>query len=127
MKKKISLLLTAIGFVAFLSSCTITSGSIVPASHYVYPNSNVTPLGQTSASFSKFSILFPPKFTGEDSEMLFNQALSRYPGADVVLDYKTDTKITMIPIFVTFWKMDIVVTGTAAKMEVGKQDIGKGK
>ena len=127
MKKNIAILLTAVGFLAFLSSCTITSGSIVPTSHYVYPNSNVTPLGQTSASFSKFSILFPPKFTGEDSEALFNQALSRYPGADVVLDYKTDTKITMFPIFITLWKMDITVTGTAAKMEVGKQDIGKGK
>ncbi|MFZ9980860.1 MAG: hypothetical protein ACO3FI_02405 [Cyclobacteriaceae bacterium] len=125
MKKHTVVLFAAlIAFIA--SSCSFSVGSIVPSSHYVYPNSNVTPMGQTTATFSRMSILFPPKFTSQDSESLFSQALSRYPGSDVVIDYKTDTKLTQFPV-VPLWKLEITVTGTAAKMEVGKQDIGKGK
>jgi len=125
MKKHTVVLFALIAVIA--SSCATSVGSVVPSSHYVYPNSNVSPMGQTTATFSKMSILFPPKFTAQDSETLFNQALARYPGSDIVIDYKTDTKLTMFPILLTIWKLDITVTGTAAKMEVGKQDIGKGK
>lgn len=105
-----------------MSSCSIKIGTLVPNSHYVYPNSNVTPLGQTSSQIKKTGFLFPPTFKAKDVDQLYNNALAKYAGADLLIDYNIDTKITSFFIF-HFLKTSIV--GTAAQMEVGKQDIGQ--
>ena len=104
------------------SSCAIKVGSVVPNSHYVYPNSNVTPLGQTTAVIKKTGFIVPPAFKARDVDQLYNSALSKHSGADLVIDYSVDTKVTTFFIF-HFLKTTLV--GTAAKMEVGKQDIGQ--
>jgi hypothetical protein len=107
---------------SLLTSCSITQGSIVPSTHYVYPNSNVTPLGATSAQVKKFGILFPPGFKAKDLDKLYGDALSKHAGADLILDSKVDSKNTFLMIF---HFMTVSISGTAAKMEVGKQDIGQ--
>lgn len=122
--KNISLfrILGYFGVAFLLTSCSITIGTVVPNSHYVYPNSNVTPLGQTSSEIKKTGIIIPPAFKTQDVDKLYNDALAKQSGADVIIDYNVDTKITSIFIF-HFLKTNL--SGTAAKMEVGKQDIGK--
>jgi hypothetical protein len=111
----------ALFLIAALSSCSIKTGLVVTNSHYVYPNSNVTPLGTTSAEVKKFSVVIPPGFKARDVDNLYNQALSKHSGSDLIIDYSVDTKVTTFFIF-HFLKTSLV--GTAAKMEVGKQDIG---
>ncbi|HZY78076.1 MAG TPA: hypothetical protein VFE50_01040 [Cyclobacteriaceae bacterium] len=101
---------------------TTTRGAISPSSHYVFPNSNVTPLGSTTAQIKKFSVLFPPKFKAKDLDELYGQAMSKHQGSDLIIDNKVDTKFTTIFIFQT---MTVTLSGTAAHMEVGKQDIGQ--
>ena len=105
-----------------LSSCAIKVGSVVPNSHYVYPNSNVTPLGHTTAVIKKTGFIVPPSFKAKEVDQLYNSALSKHSVADLVIDYSVDTKVTTFFIF-HFLKTTLV--GTAAKMEVGKQDIGQ--
>ena len=107
-----------------VSSCSLKIGSVVPNSHYVYPNSNVMPLGQTSSEIRKTGFIIPPAFKAQDVDQLYTTALSKHSGADLIIDYSVDTKITSFFIF-HFLKTTLV--GTAAKMEVGKQDIGQEK
>jgi hypothetical protein len=118
------ILLIAMSFVgAFLiSSCSITQGSITPSSHYVYPNSNVTPLGATNARIKKFGFILPPRFRARDLDRLYGDAMAKHAGADLILDNKVDSKNTFLFIF---HFMTVTISGTAAKMEVGKQDIGQ--
>jgi hypothetical protein len=105
-----------------MSSCAIRIGTVVPNSHYVYPNSNVTPLGQTSSEIKKTGFLIPPNFKAQDVDRLYNDALAKHAGADVLLDYSVDTKVTT---YLIVHVLKTTLVGTAAQMEVGKQDIGK--
>lgn len=107
---------------SLLSSCSITQGSVVPTSHYVYPNSNVTPLGRTYSEVKKFGFLFPPRFRARDLDRLYGDAMSRHQGSDILIDSKVDSRNTFVFIF---HFMKVTIEGTAAKMEVGKQDIGQ--
>lgn len=104
------------------TSCSVTQGSLAPTSHYVYPNSNVTPLGSTNAQISKFGIIFPPSFRARDLDRLYGNAMSRHSGANLIINNKVDSKNTFL---VIFHFMKVTLSGTAAKMEVGKQDIGQ--
>jgi hypothetical protein len=107
---------------AVFTSCSVTQGSINPTSHYVYPNSNVTPLGSTTAQINKFGFILPPRFRARDLDKLYNQALSKHQGADIIIDNKVDSKNTFLFIF---HFLNVSMSGTAAKMEIGKQDIGQ--
>lgn len=122
MKNLIKNSFIALFMLSVMSSCSIRVGTVVPNSHYVYPNSNVTPLGQTTSEIKKTGILFPPAFKARDVDELYNTALAKHSGSDVIVDYSVDTKITSVFIF-HFLKTTL--SGTAAQMEVGKQDIGK--
>lgn len=107
-----------------LSGCSIEYGQQVISSHYVYPNSNVTPLGYTSAELSKIGIIFPSQIKKNDYERLFNEALSKHQGADIIIDMGIDVKYTQIPIpILTIWITKFTLQGTAANMEVGEQDL----
>ena len=116
-------IMMAVALAVVVTSCSITQGTVVPNTHYVYPNSNVTPLGSTSSQISKFGFFFPPTFKTKDLDKLYGDALSRHSGADLLLDCKVDSKNTSL---VIFYFMKTTLAGTAAKMEVGKQDIGQG-
>jgi hypothetical protein len=90
-------------------------------SKFVYPNSNVEPLGYVSASESWSAFLFPQRLDASDINGVVNQAL-RQKGGDLLINYKMTVSVTtfpIIPIYVT----DLTVEGTAAKMTIGRQEI----
>jgi hypothetical protein len=120
--KSLLFVLFCIAAACVFTSCSVTQGSINPTSHYVFPNSNVTPLGSTSAHISKFGFILPPRFRARDLDKLYSQALSKHQGADIIIDNKVDSKNTFLFIF---HFLSVSMSGTAAKMEVGKQDIGQ--
>jgi len=104
--------------------CSIKAGGIDTQTHFSYPNSNVTPLGPVSSSFSKTGIIFPPSVTGADVKGLMDKALAQKAGADLVINSKIDTKYTIYPLFFfNIYTVDMTLAGTAANMEVGIQEL----
>ena len=111
-------------FAPILSSCTTTAGSYTDKSHFVYPNSNVEPIGDTKATITKSSFVIPPSLNEKDVENVIDKAISNRSGADVLLDYKTNTSISNYgfgPLM--YYKLEISVQGTAAEMTVGEQEL----
>lgn len=106
--------------ISTLSGCSITTGNYGINSHFAYPNSNIVPLGHVKASTSKIGIVIPPDFDGEDIILLTQEAIRQRSGADLLINYNLDTKITSFP-FIS--KMEITIEGTAAKMEVGSKEL----
>lgn len=115
MKKIIISLLAVIS-----TGCSIGAGSYGINSHFSYPNSNVVPMKQVKATISKLSFIIPPSFDGDEIIKLTQDAVAQQPGADLLLNYSLDTKMTNFIIFTT---MDMTITGTAAKMDVGSQEL----
>jgi len=120
------LFISALVFSVIASGCATTLGTIGTHSEFVYPNSNVTPLGHTSGTWKKTTFLFPPKLTKESVDGVLSNALSKYEGADILLDFDYIIKYITIPIL-PIYTIKLEIEGTAANMEVGKQDIGQGK
>ena len=104
------------------AGCSTRLGQFVPRSQFVYPNSNVTALGPVKHEKSKTSFLISPSWSLADNRKTYNEAVAMVPGANVLIDYKEDTTLTTILFFKT---ITYSLEGIAAKMEVGKQDIGK--
>lgn len=105
-----------------LAGCTTKMGGFYDKSKFAYPNSNITPLGMTSAETTKFSFIIPPSWSKNDIDTLYAKALKKYPDADLLINYKSDTSTTfpLLPIIV--WST-VTIEGTAAKMVVGKKDL----
>lgn len=95
-------------------------GGFNSETHFSFPNSNVTPLGQVKSSLSKWSIGLLPVDSG-DALNLVNEAIAQKSGANLMLNYIIDTRITIFLPFV--YKADMLVEGTAAKMEIGEQEL----
>jgi len=104
----------------FQFGCSTTVGTFQPTTHFAYPNSNVQPLGHISASISEGSFIFPPSLDKEKILKLMNDALAQKPGADMITNYRLDTTYTMYPYYTV---QTVKIEGTAAKMEVGEQDL----
>jgi hypothetical protein len=105
-----------------ISGCSTKMGAIGDKSHFTYPNSNVEPLGNVSVQISKTGIIFPKSFEKEDVREMFSKALSQKAGADLLINYKLDTKFTswvILPVYTT----TMTIEGTAAKMTVGKKEL----
>jgi hypothetical protein len=118
MKKSMISLLLAVSATSI--GCTVNLGGYGTNSHFAYPNSNVTPMGQVKASSSKISFFISPSFADEEIITLTQDAIAQKPGADLLLNFSLDTKLTSF-VFVT--KADITIEGTAAKLEVGTQEL----
>lgn len=101
----------------------VTYGRYVPHSQFVFPNSNVEPLGPTQASMVKWSILIPPRFKLEELRDTYNEALAKYEGANILINYKEDTQIMTIPLYywICIYRAKYKLEGEAARMEVGRQ------
>lgn len=102
------------------TACTMEMGSYGINSHFSYPNSNVTPLKQVKATASRLSIIIPPSLHGTEIIKLTQDAIAQQSGADLLLNYSLDTKMTS---FIFVHKMDTTITGTAAKMKIGTQEL----
>ena len=112
---------TSLGLSLFVfAGCSVTAGRFGDETHFSFPNSNVQPLGHVTSTMSRWSFFVSP-LGKDDALVLLKDALTQKPGADLVLNYTLDTKITLFPIFI--YKADITLDGTAAKMEVGEQKL----
>jgi hypothetical protein len=105
-----------------VASCSSSAGVIVPSAHYVYPNSNVELLGAVSATKSKTGFFATPGITMDELEALYRSALAQKSG-DVLVNGVFETKTTMYPFFLT--KAKFSISGTAAKMSVGRQKLAE--
>ena len=131
MKLLLYIMPAVVACVAMLSGCnrvedkktqvTFMYAAMGPQSHYVFPNSNVKPLGPVKVTHMKFQHDSP---TSEDQLALYNVALTQVQGATLIIDY-----IKVVRYFGSDengksqgCEMDI--EGTAAKMEIGTQKIG---
>lgn len=122
MKRISSYILSLILACAFLTSCSTTRGGFGEQTHFDYPNSNVKPLGHVSATVKKTGFFFPPSWGAEDVKTLIERALSQKPGADILINYKTNTTFTswvILPIY----SSEMVLEGTAVSMTIGRQEL----
>lgn len=125
-QSRYKLLLLTILFGLVLSGCTAgMANRFQPASHFVHPNSNVKILGPVHVSLkSGISIMLPPPVrTAEMDKKLYQMALAQQSGADVIVDFVVTAKITMYPLYITFYKVEYILDGMAAKKIVGKQEL----
>jgi hypothetical protein len=105
-----------------ITSCSMKVGDFQEKTHFAFPNSNVTPLGNVQSSMKKTNFLFPPSLTADDIRKLMDDALTQEAGADLIVNYSIDTEITswlILPIY----SMEITLSGEAASMEVGMQEL----
>ena len=94
-----------------------------PQTHFSYPNSNVKSLGPVKVTMKQPGSFMVPRIqTGADDERLYNQALSKVSGANVVLDYVRTTTLYVWPLPAIYWTEE-VFEGTAARMETGQQGL----
>ena len=122
----------AAGFVALMllmgaMGCSTTSGAYVTHSNFVYPNSNVIPVGPARASVKRHSWVVSPKVDDKLIQEAVQEAL-KGTDADILLNYTIDTKLTYVPIpliwLPLYYHLTLTVDGTAAKVvEIGKQEL----
>lgn len=126
MKTKFNITIILIATFLF-SGCAVSNiGGIYTNKQFVYPNSNITPLGFTKAKKVKvqFLSLNPVSFRKKDYEKVERKALSVYPEADILINGSADwTAYWVLGPYLVIYKYTL--TGEAAKMEVGMQDIGQ--
>jgi hypothetical protein len=103
------------------SGCSVTNGHLVPNSQFAYPNSNVKTLGPVDAEVKKTSWLVQPRLKLEDIRSCYNTALSKAPGANILVNYKEDTTYTQYPFAI--FSVRYQLRGEAAEMTVGKQEL----
>lgn len=116
----ITIIITMFAF----SGCSTKFGDFAEQTHFSFPNSNVKPLGHVEASKIKWGFVIPPSLTADDVREMINEVLAQKAGADLVINYKTDTKFTVIPIPIfSVYKLTMTLSGTAVSMEVGEQEL----
>lgn len=115
--------ITLLAAALVLSSCTAARlCERGPATHFVPPNSNVKTLGPVAVhemSNSKWMDLSIK--TGKDDLAIYNRALARVAGADVIVDWRR--VITVKYCLLPFCWRETEFEGTAAKIVMGKQDL----
>lgn len=114
--------LLALSLGVAVAGCAIGQSSRVNASHFVYPNSNVVPMHKTHGKkTSMCGILFVGwnGFTANKVEQAYARALKG--GGDLVINAVETRTQFLVPML--FQLCSITVVGTAAKMEVGKQEL----
>jgi len=115
-------LVSTIAGLAGAGCSSVKYGGIRPNSQFVYPNSNVTPLGPTQVTKSRTWFFLRPSLSFEQVRGTYNQALAQVPGANLLIDYKEDTTVSSYFFFNT---VSYTLDGTAAKMEVGKKELSQ--
>jgi hypothetical protein len=125
MKRKILCGALSLLVVWFFAGCSfVTEGRFVTHSQFVYPNSNVKTLGPVVARRFKFTPLVPLEITLKDMTNVYNKALSKRAGANLLVNYTEDTTIVMIyAVFAPLYIVIYQLKGEAAKMEVGQQEL----
>jgi hypothetical protein len=118
-----SAILLAVALAALLQACSISQSSRVPNSHFVYPNSNVTPTRKGQGSRTKLcGILFFGwnGFTQDAQEGAYDDAIEE-AGGDLLINSFMTTSMFLVPNLFTLCTTS--VAGTGARMVVGKQEL----
>lgn len=92
----------------------------VPSFHFTYPNANVTPLNKVRGEAKITMIFGTPFVTSALQQQALQNALSKSNGGDILINVDVYQKLTSLIIINT---LTLIVEGTAAKQEIGKQDI----
>ena len=123
--KRLLTIFTVVGSALLLYGCTQTYYmGRAPQVHFTYPNANVTPMNKVRGEYSTTKFLGTPLMTSVMMKGAYDDALRKASGADVLINVDLWMKIT--PFFIAT-SLKYIVEGTAAKQEVGEQDIGGGK
>ena len=114
-------LIAFIAIAALMSSCAkpFYLGR-VPQLQFTYPNANITPMGQVRGEAKKTKFLGIPYVTSALQQAAYQDALAKQPGSDVLIN--ADLYV-LNQNFIIVKTIKYIVDGTAAKQEVGKQDI----
>jgi hypothetical protein len=110
-------------FILSLAGCSFGSASISPMSHFAFPNSNVIPIGEAKGSHTRLCGLLIINWgspDGDDQQIAIEEALEE-TGGDILINVRTDSQLFMIPYL--FALCITSVRGTAAKMEIGRQQL----
>jgi hypothetical protein len=118
MKKILLLLFISILFMS--CSKTYYVGRI-PSFQFTYPNANVTPLNKVRGEAKKTMFLGTPFVTSSLQQQALQNALSKSSDGDILINVDVYQKQTNLMIVNT---IKLIVEGTAAKQEIGKQEIG---
>jgi hypothetical protein len=115
--------------VLVLITVFVSSGCMVgqfyrlgPQSHFAYPNSNVKALGPVKVKTQTKASVMPQLTTGDNDEMVFNQAIAQVAGANIILDYVRCSTVYKWPGLPIYWT-DEEIEATAGQMEVGQQGL----
>jgi len=116
-------ILVSLTLLTFVVSCSFGAASIIPQTHFAYPNSNVVPLGHAEGKASKLCGIFFITWGSPDGDLAMRavQKALASKGGDLMIDARFDSKSFFIPYIVTI--CSVSVSGTAAKMEVGRQEL----
>ena len=89
-------------------------------SNFTYPESSVVALENVRGVATDGGIGYPSFGTGRLQRQALDKALDSAPsGANVLLDYKENVKMTIYPIpFISVYQTEVSVDGLAAKAEV---------
>ena len=118
----LGLLVAVFGSVLF-SGCTIKMAVRSTSTKFVYPNSNVSPLGRVKAKSAQSVSIFVPKFfDAKQIDELTATALQQ-KGGDILINPKIVVKTVLIPIMLPIMISSMEIEGTAAKMVIGKQEL----
>jgi hypothetical protein len=91
-----------------------------PQSHFDYPNSNIIPLGKVRGAATKSAFLMPALPDSALKKEAILNALSQQTGSDILVNYMVLEKRTD---FFGINSLTLIVEGTAAKSEIGKQKL----
>jgi hypothetical protein len=95
---------------------------IQPQSHFTAPNANVEPIGTVSAQASSTGLL--PNLSATLVETAYRNALSQ-KGGDTLINIKFQRKVSYFSLLVlNIYTTTVDVQGTAARVTMGKQQIG---
>lgn len=111
-------LLAVVGLMASGCATTYYVGSD-PETYFTYPNSNVIPLEETQGEASNGSMVM----TAEGQKRAIENALSKVPGADTLINAQWFVKQSTVLFFTSSTS---IVRGTAAEVEVGEQELSMG-
>ena len=115
--------LAVLAAVAVLSGCSIKMAVRRTNTNFVYPNSNVSPLGHVKASSPQSVSIFVPKFfDAKEIDETTQKALAQKVG-DILVNEKLVVKTILIPIGLPIMISSLEIEGEAAKMVVGKKEL----
>lgn len=116
--------LGALACAAMLAGCTTSANVLSQQSRFAYPNGNFAPQGYAAAERKYTRFFTAPEMGPLEFQELEREALATKPGADLLVDYLVESKVTQVPFqflpIVTFTTFR--VEGTAMRFtELGRQ------